>query len=446
MYGLVVGVASLSALTDIYGHGTPCNKDLFYSTLSGTHFNLADCVDRAEHARKRKVLSTAYALKNLESWEHKITDKVAMMIKQFDRRCTNPLKPGERPCPADLTVDYRAWTNFFTMDAIADIGLSEHLGFIVAGSDDIVGEKLNGDTYTTSYRECLHATLDAQSHLIWAYDWYKPLSKLSAMLSSQYSRWFKLAGNWDGVVYHRATKRLVRYQKGEKLDDFFQALMEDKNGKPNNLPWGEIVAEMSVMLNAGSASTAIAINNTMYLLLKHPSALATLRAELSTVLTDHDEVVAYDQVKHLPYLRACLDESMRILPPTTFGLPRRTPAEGHSINGDYIAGDTSVSISAYVAHRDEAVFIDPECFIPERWLGEQGKELQQYFIAFSAGSRGCIGRNISYLEQVILLATMLHRYEFALPHPEWVPELREHFNLVPGPLPVKVWRRENYDA
>lgn len=37
--------------------------------------------------------------------------------------------------------------------------------------------------------------------------------------------------------------------------DFFQALMEDRNGDPNNLEWGEIVAEVSIMLNAGSDTT-----------------------------------------------------------------------------------------------------------------------------------------------------------------------------------------------
>ena len=54
------------------------------------HFNLADVVDKPDHARKRKVLSSAYALKNLESWEFKVTDKVQRMFKHFDKVCTEP--------------------------------------------------------------------------------------------------------------------------------------------------------------------------------------------------------------------------------------------------------------------------------------------------------------------------------------------------------------------
>ena len=85
---------------------------------------------------------------------------------------------------------------------------------------------------------------------------------------------------------------------------------------------------------------------------------------------------------------------------------------------------------------------DPETFRPERWLGEQCKELQPYFVTFSAGARGCIGRNISYLEQLVFVAPVVQRYEFELPSSDWEPHRYEHFNLVPGPMPLRVCRRQ----
>ena len=88
------------------------------------------------------------------------------------------------------------------------------------------------------------------------------------------------------------------------------------------------------------------------------------------------------------------------------------------------------------------MFPDPEKYRPERWLSQQGKELQPYFLTFSTGARGCLGRNISYLEQYMITATMVHRYDFALPSPEWEQYRYEHFNQVPGPLPLKVSRRK----
>ncbi|MCJ1315531.1 hypothetical protein MMC15_000851 [Xylographa vitiligo] len=443
-----IGPNSLSyggvkAIKDIYGHSTKCVKDHFYTALSGTHYHLADVIDKPEHARKRKVLSSAYALKNLEAWEHKVADKTERLIGGFDARCTSPAtKEYPRPDPQDLTVDYRSWANFFTLDAIADIGLSSRLHFLDQGNDKTVSEHLDGSLREVNYRECLHATARAQSGLVWSYAWFPFLTKVSKILSSRYRKYWALNKGWDGIVLHQARQRLKRYQAGERLDDFFECLMADKKGIPHNLEWGEIVAEVSIMLNAGSDTTAIAMNNAMYFVLKNPQCLARLREELDSVLDPDEAVAPYDKVKHLPYLRACLDEALRMLPPSTFGLPRRTPPEGTTILDEFVPGDTSVSMSAYVAHRDESVFPDAEIYRPERWLEEDAKELQPYFITFSAGARGCIGRNISYLEQTVLLASVLHRYEFALPYEGWEQDRWEAFNLSPGPMPLKVWRRD----
>lgn len=435
----------LRAVKDIYGHNTPCTKDGSYVVTSGSHYHLADVIDRHDHARKRKLMSSAYAIKNLEGWEHKVADKTQKLLKHFDKCCTAPLASGQLPQPEDLNLDYRKWTNFFTLDAIADIGLSDKLGFLDRGHDRVTGRRTDGSTYECNFRPALYNTARKQSLLIWPYEWYPLINKLSNVIPF-YQRMSAYANEWEGIPVQLAHKRLERYRAGEKLDDFFQTLMEDKNGHPNNLEWGEIVAEVSIMMNAGSATTAIAMANVMHQLIKHPEIKKKLVHEIDSVLQDDEEegdgVVSYDRVKHLPYLRACLDESLRLFPPTPHGLPRQTPAEGTNILGNYIAGGVTVAISAFVAHRQESVFPQADQYIPERWLGEAGKTLQPYFLAFSAGSRGCIGRNISYLEQTVVLASVLRRYDFALCSPNWEPQRLETMNWILGEMPVKIWRRK----
>ncbi|KAL1839001.1 hypothetical protein VTK73DRAFT_4147 [Phialemonium thermophilum] len=393
----------VAAIKDIYGHGTPCTKDEQYIVGAGSHYHLADVVDKAEHARKRKVLSSAYALKNLERWEFKVADKVQRMIAQIDKLCTEPPAKHERfPRPEDVRVDLRAWFNFFSLDAI----------------------RKDGTTFETNLRDCLYPTARKQSRLIWSYDYYKILDRISDVLP-YYRRMSKAAEGWEAIVLYQAARRLERYRRGEKLDDFFQALMEDKNGKPQNL----------------DVTTAIALTNVLYQLLLHPDVLAKLRREIDDALEPEEVVAPYDKVKHLPYLRACLDESLRLWPPTPHGLPRKTPPEGLCIMGEYVPGNTTVSMSALVAHRDETVFPDADKFIPERFLGDKGKELQSAFITFSAGARGCIGRNISYLEQAVVLASVVHRYDFALPA-GFELQREETMNHILGPMPVKAWRRD----
>lgn len=141
-----------------------------------------------------------------------------------------------------------------------------------------------------------------------------------------------------------------------------------------------------------------------------------------------------------------LDESLRLFPPTSHGLPRSTPPEGAQILGEYVPGNVTVSMSAYVVHQDPMLFPSPQTYNPDRWLGDAGKELGPYFVAFSAGARGCIGRNISYLEQTVLTASILHRYDIELADPSFEPKRLETFNLHPSELPIRLKRRQRVHA
>jgi Cytochrome P450 len=54
-----------------------------------------------------------------------------------------------------------------------------------------------------------------------------------------------------------------------------------------------------------------------------------------------------------------------------------------------------VGMSSWMMHRNEAAFPIPEKFDPERWI-ENGTALDKYLVAFSKGSRSCIGMKYVY--------------------------------------------------
>lgn len=100
-------------------------------------------------------------------------------------------------------------------------------------------------------------------------------------------------------------------------------------------------------------------------------------------------------------------------------------------------------MTIYATHRDSDIFPDPEEYKPERWMDpEARKRMEPYFTPFSTGARACLRRNITYLEQMVVLASIVRRYEFALKSPDFRLERREAFNLLVGELPVKIWMRE----
>jgi benzoate 4-monooxygenase len=202
----------------------------------------------------------------------------------------------------------------------------------------------------------------------------------------------------------------------------------------------------TVTVDAGSETTAIALTHLLYYLTKNPRCFSKLREEVSDALSGEQLVAPYSKVKTLPYLKACIEESLRLSPPLPRGLERVTPPSGATIMGTFVPGNVGVSVPAYIAHRDQDIFPDPEAFLPERWIDNNAKDIvkmREAFIPFSAGGRACIGRNITMIEQQILIATLVHRYDFALPSPEWTLQNEEAFNLWPVELPVRIWIKGN---
>ncbi|KAJ5731801.1 benzoate 4-monooxygenase cytochrome p450, partial [Penicillium malachiteum] len=406
---------------------SPVRKGDLYDLLAGSHRHLAHVSNREEHSRKgRRVLAGAYSQASLENWEYIVADRTAALLKQYDRLCKAPeyiptVHGGSR---WDISgekfgkfINHRYWMILFAQDAILQIGLPADLKFLESGSDVVTTQSMDGKSHTFSYRDVLWRSHLIQNALVWSPGRFKWLSILTAWHS--YWNDGKLHNTLCVALVHR---RLTRYKAGDRLDDFFTYILEDKYGNPNMYPLGEMIAECSIMLNAGSDTTGIALTNVLYWLLKNPICLDRLRDEVDGTFDEGMVVASYDKVKNLPYLRAYLDESMRLTPPNTMSVNRLTPSEG-------------------IMHRDPEVFADPESFNPDRWLGEKGKDLQPHFITFSVGARGCIGRNITYLEQTVALASMVHRYEIALPHDNWVLGQQEAFTCSPGDMPIQIKRR-----
>jgi cytochrome P450 len=78
------------------------------------------------------------------------------------------------------------------------------------------------------------------------------------------------------------------------------------------------------------------------------------------------------------------------------GLLRTVPAGGDFIDGQWVAGGTSVSVGSFAAAHNPVNFVNCDDFIPERWLDEgkerYAKDIKKAMQPFSLGPRGCIGK------------------------------------------------------
>lgn len=103
----------------------------------------------------------------------------------------------------------------------------------------------------------------------------------------------------------------------------------------------EIKATCRILIIAGSETTATLLSGATFLLLKNPSAMKKAVDEVRNTFVHASDITFASVTAQLPYLNACLEESLRLYPPVPSVLPRRTGPEGDIINGRFIPPEVS---------------------------------------------------------------------------------------------------------
>lgn len=155
----------------------------------------------------------------------------------------------------------------------------------------------------------------------------------------------------------------------------------------------KLQANSSLLIIAGSETTATLLSGMTYFIMTNPDVLKKLIAEVRNMFKSQDDI-NFISVNELTYLGACISESLRMYPPVGNGLPRIVPAGGATVCGQHIAGGTTVSVHHYAVYHQPSLFRDPNEFHPERWLGDPkyADDTREALQPFHVGPRNCIGR------------------------------------------------------
>jgi benzoate 4-monooxygenase len=79
-----VSIADDEAIQTIYGHGNGFLKSSFYDAFVSIRRGLFNTRDRAEHTRKRKIVSHIFAPKSILQFEPYITQNLEVFVKKWD--------------------------------------------------------------------------------------------------------------------------------------------------------------------------------------------------------------------------------------------------------------------------------------------------------------------------------------------------------------------------
>lgn len=164
---------------------------------------------------------------------------------------------------------------------------------------------------------------------------------------------------------------------------------------------------------------------TFFYLSRSPEAYRNLATEIRTTYSSGKDIRLGSTLNGCHYLRAVLDESLRMSPPTPGPMWRIqddfSSTEPFIVDGHVITPGTSVSVGLYSIHHNPEYFDQPFSFRPERWMKSENESpedkeardlMRRAFAPFALGDRSCAGKALAYAEASLAIAKTIFYFDF----------------------------------
>ena len=198
----------------------------------------------------------------------------------------------------------------------------------------------------------------------------------------------------------------------------------------------DVLSSIIDLMFAGVDTTSNTMQWILYELAKNPDKQAALFDEIKTVLPASSAAVSHQDLKHLPFLKAVVKETLRLHP--VLNKIFRVLSKDLVLSGHKVPAGTQIMISSYVMSHDPDLFDQPEQFLPERWLkSNESNDFHKFSsLPFGFGRRMCLGRRLAELELHVLLTHLVLNFHFKYPENETMQTL-SRVTLIPE-KPVRV--------
>jgi len=216
-----------------------------------------------------------------------------------------------------------------------------------------------------------------------------------------------------------------RVEEGSNIKDLFYHLTDEADIEPEKPSMPMVHSDGLLAVVAGSDTTATTLTALWYYLLRDLSVFNRLRNEIEAYFPSGQEPLDFTRMVNMPYLNACINEALRLLPPVIGGSQRSVnPGTGGRIVGPYFIPEGNQILNhTYTLQRNPRYFSPfPDSFWPDRWLPEQDRQKisrnaefvldLKAFNPFSFGPASCVGKNLALLELREVTCFIVQRFTF----------------------------------
>ncbi|CAK5277509.1 unnamed protein product [Mycena citricolor] len=368
------------------------------------------------HANRRRIWNRGLNSASIAAYEVTLVKRVSQLLERLEEQSLS-----------GSSVSINQWLGYFTFDFMGDMAFG--------GGFEMMRDRGDKDGLWKMIEEGTHITA-----LLSPIPWVSPTMQLIP----------GLAKNIKALVQFGATSAANRIKAGSLVKDLWYHLTDEAEVEKQRPSIPEVVADGLLSIIAGSDTTSTALSNLVWLLLSNPAVYKQVREEVDSVYPRGDSPLDASKHSQLPFLTACINETLRLLPPVPSGGPRKVPVGGGKVfAGHYIAPNTQIFVPQYTLHRSAENFSDPDAFKPQRWLSPESAEKHNplAFIPFSFGSANCAGKNLAWREMIMVSAALIHTFDIRFAKDftgaeEWSNHLHDQFvTSIAMPLQVTMAKR-----
>ncbi|KAL6979108.1 hypothetical protein U1Q18_020772 [Sarracenia purpurea var. burkii] len=229
------------------------------------------------------------------------------------------------------------------------------------------------------------------------------------------------------VVENYMTEALAT-RKESPSDDLLSRFMKKRDVNGNLFPSSVLKRIALNFVLAGRDTSSVALSWFFWSVMNNEHVEEKIVNEIATVLRETrgddprtwvEEPLSFDEADRLVYLKAALAETLRLYPsvPEDF---KYVVSDDVLPDGTYLPAGSTVTYSIYSVGRMETIWGE-DCleFKPERWLSASGDRFEPpkdgyKFVAFNAGPRTCLGKDLAYLQMKSVASAILLRYRLSL--------------------------------
>ncbi|KAI9736624.1 MAG: hypothetical protein M1834_000828 [Cirrosporium novae-zelandiae] len=368
--------------------------------------SVLSAMDTAHHDRLRSQMTAGYAGKENPTLEPSIDEQILELISLIERKY---LSSGSTLRPFDFATE----AQYLTLDVITKLSYGYAFGYLKK-EEDIHGYIENMENLIQFI--CISGVFPPLVKFIRL----GPIQKLFGPSVND----SKGAGRLMRIAHEIVSARYSSTKPPQK--DMLNSFISHGLTQP------EAESEVLLQIVAGSDTTSTAIRSTFLHLLSSPPTLSRLISEIGTALASTEKnisrpIITSSEARTLPYLQACISEGLRIHPPFTGIIPKKTPPAGDTLNGTFIPGNVSIASCTWGVTRNPTIFgADAETFRPERWLdrgdglglNDEGMSIKEMGwvkdLVFGNGRWGCLGKGVALVELDKVVFELIARFEWRL--------------------------------